>query len=148
MNRQDVIRDYIIEHEKPIADLIALYLHIIFVGAYNSLDNSLYTASGRGPTTNSIIKPDIIAPGVDIIGPDIYGNLVKRSGTSASAAITASACALLLQWAIVENNFNIINTSITRTILIRGAQRNPTTSYPNPLEGYGRLNLFNSINLI
>lgn len=121
---------------------------LIVVGAYNSLDNSFYAASGRGPTTTSYIKPDLVAPGVNILGPDLRGDFVRRSGTSASAAITTSACALLLQWGVIEGNFNIINTNIARTILIRGAERNPNTSYPNPLEGYGRLNLFNSINLV
>lgn len=118
---------------------------VIVVGNYNPLSQSAYPSSGRGPTTNAVIKPDIVAPGVNVPGPDLFGGYTTKTGTGASTAITAAACALLLQWAVVEQNFNIINTNIARTILIRGARRRPNASYPNPAEGYGVLDLKNSI---
>lgn len=121
---------------------------LLVVGAYNSFNDSLYAASGRGPTTNSVIKPDIIAPGVDVPGPNLYGGFTAQTGTSVAAAITASASALLLEWAVVENNFNLINTNIARTIFIRGASRTTNGSYPNYIEGYGKLDLLKSISLI
>ena len=121
---------------------------VIVVGSYSLLSQGVYPSSGRGPTTNLRIKPDIVAPGVNVSGPDLTGGYTTKTGTGAAAAVTTSACSLLLQWAIVEGNFNIINTNIARTILIRGARRNQGTQYPNSIEGYGRLDLKSSIELI
>ncbi|MDA3733477.1 S8 family peptidase [Niameybacter massiliensis] len=118
---------------------------LIVVGNYDVLSNGIYPSSGRGPTTNAIIKPDIIAPGVNILGPNLDGGYIPMTGTGASTAITVSACALLLQWAIIEGRFPIINTNIARTILIRGAKRDANVTYPNPIEGYGKLDLRESI---
>lgn len=40
----------------------------ISVGAFNNVNNSLYAASGRGFTVDSRIKPDLVAPGVNLSG--------------------------------------------------------------------------------
>lgn len=115
------------------------------VGAYDYVDDSIYVASGRGPTTDGIIKPDIVAPGVNIEGPVPGGGYTIYTGTSTAAAITTSASALLLQWAIVDGNFPHMNTRIARAIFMRGARRQRNVSYPNNIEGYGRLDLRTSI---
>jgi len=120
-------------------------LFSIVVGAYDYVDDSVYVASGRGPTTNGDIKPDLIAPGVNVQGPSLSGGLTTYVGTSTAAAITASACALLLEWAVINENFPEMNTRIARGILIKGARRQRDVSYPNNIEGYGRLDLQNSI---
>lgn len=120
----------------------------IVVGAYDYLDDSIYVASGRGPTTNNIIKPDLLAPGVNVQGPRPGGGFTTYVGTSTAAAITASACALLMQWAVVDGNFPQMNTRIARGILTRGARRQKGVTYPNNVEGYGRLDLQGSINTL
>ena len=117
----------------------------ITVGSYDYLDDSVYVSSGRGPTTEGIIKPDLIAPGVNIQGPVPGGGFTTYVGTSAAAAITASAAALLMEWAILNGNFPVMNTRIARSILIRGARRQDNVVYPNNIEGYGRLDLQASI---
>jgi serine protease AprX len=68
--------------------------------------------SGRGPTVDCVIKPDVIAPGADIVScftatpPEsrkknkskiVSDDYIKMSGTSMSAPIVAGAIALLLQ---------------------------------------------------
>ena len=126
----------------------ATLLDSVVVGAYDNIDKSMFAGSSRGPTRAAVIKPDLIAPGVNIRVPQVGGGYTTYTGTGASAAVTASAAALLLQWGIVENNLPFMNTNVVRAILIRGATRQRGVVYPNPVEGYGRLNLLNSLSLI
>lgn len=120
---------------------------VITCGAYNSLNKSLYVSSSWGPTRLPMMSPDFVAPGVDIDGvlPSGYGTM---SGTGVSAAFTAGACALLLQWGIVEGNNRLLNTYLTKTLLIRGCERDEGVVYPNVQWGYGRINLINTLESI
>jgi hypothetical protein len=70
------------------------------------------------------------------------------SGTSAAAAITAGACALMLQWGIVQGNDTSLSTYQIRAYLIRGCKRNPLMLYPNTQWGYGALDLIQTFNLM
>ena len=119
----------------------------ITVGAYNGNNNSLYIRSSWGPTRLPSMAPDLVAPGVNVIGlyPTGYGPM---DGTSVSTAITAGAAALLLQWGIVEGNDVAMSTYQIRAYLIRGCSRSDTITYPNAQWGYGRLNLISSFNLM
>lgn len=65
----------------------------------------------------------------------------RRSGTSCAAAIGAGACALLLEWGILQNHLPGMRTVEIRNILIRGAGRSRSLSYPNWEFGYGTLNV-------
>ncbi|MEJ8554129.1 S8 family serine peptidase [Tepidibacter sp. Z1-5] len=113
----------------------------ITVGAYNHKDNSLYRASSRGPTRDDRIKPDLVAPGVNIISTTPGGGYGTITGTSASGAHAAGAVALLLQWGIVEGNDTRLYTPKVKTYLIRGANMREGDEYPNISWGYGSLNL-------
>lgn len=118
------------------------------VAAYNHSNNSIYIHSSRGYTPRGRIKPDIAAPGVDVQGPaagiSIENDLrfTRRSGSSVAAAIAAGAMADIFTWSYVNNNDQgLSNTSLT-SMIIRGADRNPSFTYPNPIWGYGTLNLY------
>ncbi|TCT16300.1 subtilase family protein [Natranaerovirga pectinivora] len=120
----------------------------ISVGAYNHMDNSVYIGSGRGPTRDGRLKPDLVAPGVNVLGPlpnNTYGTM---TGTSVSAAHVAGASALLLEWGIVQGNAPLLNTRLIKKMLMRGATRRPPVVYPNFEWGYGSLNLINSFNIL
>ncbi|MDF2877022.1 MAG: peptidase and in kexin sedolisin [Clostridia bacterium] len=125
-----------------------LYEYVITVGAYDYIDQSVYVGSGRGPMSDGRMKPDLIAPGVNVIGPKPGGGYTTYVGTSTAAAVTASAAVLLMQWAILQGNLPEMNTRIARNILIRGAARRRGAVYPNPIEGFGRLDLRNAISSI
>jgi hypothetical protein len=115
----------------------------ITCGAYNDRNNSLYINSSWGFTRISNVKPDLVAPGVDVLGIYPMGNGMM-SGTSVATAITAGACALLMQWGIVERNDVSLNTNRIKSMLIRGCRRDANTNYPSPQWGYGKLDLLNS----
>ena len=120
---------------------------IITCGAYNAKTDSLYLYSSWGPTRASVLKPDLVAPGVNVEGvyPIGYGTM---DGTSVSTAITAGASALLLQWGIVKGNDISMSTYQIRAYLIRGCSRSETIKYPNQQWGYGSLNLFQTFSLM
>lgn len=126
----------------------ATNVETITVGAYNEVIESIYVPSGRGYTTVDRVKPDFVAPGVNILGPYPSGQYGTYSGTSASAAITAGACALLLQWGVVKGNNPLMNTVVLRTYMIRGARRKDGIPYPNREWGYGELDLLNTFRLL
>ena len=117
----------------------------ISCGAYDHLKNSLYSKSSWGPTRSMAMDPTLVAPGVNIGGfyPTGYGAM---SGTSVSTAITAGACALLMQWGIVQKNDVSLSTYQIRAYLIRGCSRSEVMSYPNTQWGYGRLDLLQTFN--
>lgn len=120
----------------------------ITVGAFNEVINSIYVPSSRGYTTDNLVKPDIVAPGVNVIGPypkDQYGVL---SGTSVAAAMTAGASALLAEWGIIKGNQPALNTMAAKTYLARGAMRRDGIIYPNKEWGYGELDLLNTFKII
>ncbi|MHC1724045.1 MAG: S8 family peptidase [Aminipila sp.] len=109
-------------------------------GAYNSIRNSLYPESSWGATRLAIDLPDLVAPGYQVGGfyPTGYGSM---NGTSVATAITAGACALMLQWGIVEGNDLAFCTPLLRAYLIRGCNRTDVMEYPNSQWGFGTLNL-------
>lgn len=120
----------------------------ITVGAYDTSTGGIYIHSSRGFTPNQIVKPELAAPGVNILGPSVGRKpgsdtpTTTRTGTSAAAAITAGAAANLLGWGIVEGNYPTMSEASVKSYLIRGAQRNPALTYPNREFGYGTLDLF------
>lgn len=116
---------------------------IICCGAYDHLNGSLYLESSWGPSRTLSMLPDLTAPGVNISGiyPTGAGTM---SGTSASAAITAGAAALMMQWGAVLGNDPSMSTHQIKAYLIRGCRRSDPISYPNTQWGYGTLDLAQS----
>jgi hypothetical protein len=103
----------------------------------------MYAQSSRGPSLLPMMLPDLVAPGVNVGGwfPTGPGEM---SGTSVAAAVTAGACALLLQWGIIEKFDNSLDSYRIRANLIGGCDRESTINYPDNSWGYGRLNLYNT----
>lgn len=118
----------------------------IGVGAYNSQERSLYINSSWGPTVGVKAAPDFVAPGVNVEG-SYPGRMGEMSGTSVSAAVSAGAAVLLMQWAIVQGNFIALTGNRLRLNLIRGCDRDANRDYPNPQWGYGTLNLMKTFNI-
>ncbi len=115
----------------------------ISVTAYNTEDSSLYINAGKGYTRTNIVKPEIAAPGVNILSPSLNHDFVRVTGTSAATAHAAGAAALMLEWGIVRGNYPRMNTEDLKIFMIRGAKRKPDLIYPNYDWGYGILDVFN-----
>lgn len=108
----------------------------ITVANYQASNNSIPPTSGRGYARDGQIVPDIAAPGINVSTP--FGS---ASGTSISAAITAGGCAQLLEWAVVEQNDILVNSTNIKNYIIRGAKREDYLEFPNREWGYGLLDI-------
>ena len=115
----------------------------ITVTAYDHTRNSIYIHASRGYSRSGQIKPDLAAPGVNILGASASGiRLTRMSGTSVAAAHLAGAAAILLHWGVLNRSYPYLNTPVLKSIFVRGAQRNPALTYPNREYGYGTLDLY------
>lgn len=118
------------------------------VTAYNPDSNNLYQRSSRGFTRIDIVKPEIAAPGVNIQSPNLNHGFATTTGTSAAAAHTTGIVALILEWGIVRGNYPGIDSVEVKKFIIRGAQTNPSLTYPNRDWGYGMLDIYNVFNVL
>ena len=125
----------------------ATEIDTITVGAYDSINRAIWPGSSRGPTISGLQKPDILAPGVRIIGPYPGGRYATITGTSPAASYTSGCVALFMQY-LIENNYTNKNfVQKIRTFLRAGAQRLDEGEYPNQNSGYGLLDLRNTFNI-
>ena len=66
----------------------------------------------------------------------------RESGTSISAALTAGATALFVNWGLQSDPPRYFTNREIKSLLIRGATRSSNLLYPNREWGYGTLNLY------
>lgn len=111
--------------------------------AYNMVDDSLYLEASRGFTRIDVIKPEIAAPGVEILAPSLNHDFVRVTGTSPAAAHVTGVAAMLLEWGMVRGNYPSMNSLDMKAFMTRGARRNVNIEYPNRDWGYGILDVFN-----
>lgn len=116
--------------------------NVIVASAYNHVNGGIYINSSRGYPLSNIIKPDLAAPGVNVYGPLVGNRFGRMTGTSVAAAHMAGAAALLLEWALVRDNREILTTGDAIAFFIRGASRKPGVVYPNREWGYGTLDVY------
>jgi subtilisin family serine protease len=120
----------------------------ITVGFYNGNDNSVAIQSGRGYTRGERVKPDFVAPGVDVRGATNRNQFAVRTGSSIAAGITAGAAALIMEWVVYELQRKTIDSTQIRNLLVLGTTKRPNESYPNREWGYGQLNVYNTFETI
>lgn len=128
---------------------------VITVGAYDPVYEAYADFSGRGylyqeqvnsRTSDSFVKPDLVAPGVGVIAPDRDGGYGPVTGTSFATPFVTGAAALLMQWGIVDGNDPYLYGEKVKAYLRRGAKPiRGETEYPNSRVGYGALCVAESI---
>lgn len=118
------------------------------ITSYNPENNTLYQRASRGYSRTGAIKPELAAPGVNILGPDLNHGYITYTGTGVAAAHCAGICALMLEWGIVRNNYPGIDTVEIQKFLVRGAQKSPTQIYPNRNWGYGIVDIYRVFDIL
>ena len=79
--------------------------NVISVGAYDDSYRAYADFSGRGFTRQTgQVKPDLAAPGVDIVAARRGGGYEAVTGTSFAAPFVTGSAALLMQWGILQGN--------------------------------------------
>lgn len=112
------------------------------VAAYNQFDDSILKESGRGYSRFGEIVPDVAAPGYHIpcaIPGGLYGSI---TGTGAAAAHAAGVAAIVMEWGFCKGNHTTITGVQINHMMMRGANRNSSYTYPNNIWGYGQTDVY------
>lgn len=119
---------------------------VLTVGAYDAATMSYADFSGRGKQGQDNQKPDIAAPGVNVISVQGERNYAAFTGTSFAAPFAAGGAALLMEWGIVKKNDMYLYGEKVKAYLRRGARQLPGyEKWPNNQFGYGALCVRDSI---
>lgn len=120
---------------------------VISVGAYDARTLAYADFSGRGFTRgNHFVKPDLVAPGVDVTTVMTGGGYGTFTGTSFATPFVTGSAALLMEWGIMRGNDPYLYGEKVKAYLRKGAEKLPgVEGYPNEEVGYGRLCISNSI---
>lgn len=116
-------------------------INTLTTSAYNQIDGTILVQSGRGYTSNGMVKPDIAAPGYQIpcaLPQNRYGTM---SGTGAAAAQAAGGIAMVMEWTLCKGNFTSLTGKQINRMIARGAKRSSSYLYPNNVWGYGQLDI-------
>lgn len=125
---------------------------LITVGAIYGAYDAYADFSGRGVRGEEELpgfpntKPDLAAPGVNIVAARAGGGYEAYTGTSFSAPLVTGAAALMMEWGIVRGNDPYMYGEKLKAHLRRGARSvRGETRYPNERTGYGALCLEDSL---
>lgn len=110
---------------------------VLTATSYNPVDRNLDPNSSKGFNTLNEPKPDIAAPGVNILAPNINSSFNTFMGTSIAAAHTAGVVAGFLEWGIVNGYYPYMNSFYIKYLITNTAYRRSDIIYPNPDWGYG-----------
>ncbi len=135
-------------------------------GAYGSTaEGSVAGFSSRGTTLDGRIKPDLVAPGVMICSARAeeaqFANggscssathsdgttplYMTLNGSSMATPVAAGAAAMVRQYLREYEGISEPRSDLIRAIMINGAEDIGAADVPNAMEGWGQLDLANSL---
>ena len=134
-----------------------------------SLPRGLAAFSGRGPTRDGRLKPDVVAPGTDVVSirsraAEDYGwglhetneSYMYEGGTSMATPLVAGTLALVRQWLCEERGMDFPPAALMKAILVAGARDMSPGQYgsgqyreifprPDRSQGFGHVDLVGSL---
>ena len=135
-------------------------------GAYSSQEiGQVYNQSSSSYTLDGRIKPDLVAPGVMICSAraqeaqfaagescsdEVHSDgetplYMTLNGSSMATPVVAGAAAMARQFLREEMNISEPRSDLIKAILINGAKDLGESNIPNPLEGWGQINISQSL---
>ena len=135
-------------------------------GAFGSEPiGQIFDESSSGPTSDGRIKPDLVAPGVMIcsaraqeaelatggncsnsLHPDgLTPMYMTMNGSSMATPVVAGASAMAREFLRGEVGISNPGSDLIRALLVNGAEDIGELNVPNPREGWGQLNISNSL---
>ena len=137
--------------------------NVLSIGS--SVNGSVSSYSSEGPTLDGRIKPDLVAPGDGICsaraeeaisvvgsvcGTGTHSNgrsmYMQLSGTSQATAVAGGSASLAREYLREVAGINKPSASLIKATLINGAEDLGTPNIPNANEGWGQIDLENSLN--
>ena len=134
--------------------------NVITVGGhknrYSGSPDEMYYWSSRGPTDDGRLKPDLVGPGDGVRSclaqeaqdaDSGWSNnwYIEYSGTSMATPAAAGAAALVREYLMEVANRPAPQGALVKALLILGAEDMGNRNIPNNDEGWGRVNLINSL---
>jgi membrane-bound transcription factor site-1 protease len=126
-------------------------MDVLAVGGIG-FDDEMAAFSSRGMTTGELprgmgrFKPDVVAPGRDVLGSKIQGGCRPLSGTSVSSPVAAGAVVLLASTVPRKERRLKVNPGSMKQAMIEGAKR---LRGPNVFEqGAGKIDLLRSADIL
>lgn len=127
--------------------LPATALYPISVGGFRPETETVSPFSGRGDQDCAgRVLLDLTAPAESVRSAKPGGGYDTFTGTSMAAPFVTGSAALMMEWGIVQGNDLFLYGQRVKAFLCKGALRSSFLQYPNPLWGYGRLNLCGTMN--
>ena len=134
---------------------------------YSDNPNGIAMFSSRGPTADGRIKPDLVAPGTNIVGvcstqpgsSKLWGaypidkNYCYSGGTSMSTPLAAGAAAVVRQALQVKTQYKNPSAALIKAVMLataddlfpgqfgEGPGQEMLEQAPNNQQGYGRINM-------
>ena len=133
--------------------------------------DGLAAFSSRGPADDGRIKPEIVAPGTNIVSAASHATGVFYSfgrynadyaydnGTSMSAPLISGLAALTRQWLAEARQLTTPSAALVKALLLNGArdlspgqygtgaQREIPSAWPNNAEGWGRATISETVSI-
>jgi len=124
---------------------------------YSGAPDTIMGGSSRGPTDDGRIKPDILAPGGYVRScraqeaQDVSGSTwenqwyLEYTGTSMATPNAAGAAAMVREYLTEISQRQEPQGALIKALLVLGAEDMGTRDIPNNDEGWGRVNLRNTL---
>ncbi|EON98530.1 putative peptidase s8 and s53 protein [Phaeoacremonium minimum UCRPA7] len=151
-------------HGRPAIGLDAGSKNVLTIGATGNRNSpdQMFNQSSLGPTKEGRLKPDVVAPGIDIYAPlsggvpKFYGDTATSedvpgvkwrpwSGTSQATPLVAG-CAAILREVLQERGCLNPPGALLKALIINGAEKLPKLDVN--AQGHGRVNLEASTTMI